>query len=94
MPTTGKGTRSTPKGVTYANDVRGLNVNRDNPLWLPIGSVRSILALGFSAVGLASVIGAIEAPEWFVLLVGIIIRDYFAERASNNQPLEPIVIDE
>ena len=65
-------------------------MNRDNPLWLPIGSVRSILALGFSAVGLAAVIGAIEAPEWFVLLGGIIIRDYFAERAATNQPLPEI----
>lgn len=53
--------------------------DKQQPLWMPPKSVRSIIALAFtfSAIAAMFLLGA-GVPEWFALLLGIIIRDYFA----------------
>ena len=50
------------------------------PLWLPRGSVRSILALGTIFGAIIMVFAGIDVPEWYALLTGIVIRDYFQSR--------------
>jgi hypothetical protein len=57
--------------------------NSDNPLWLPVGTVRSIIALTFVVAAIVAMfaLGA-GVPEWFALLLGVIIRDYFAQRGE------------
>lgn len=61
------------------------------PLWLPPKSVRSIIALLFTVAAIVAMfaLGA-GVPEWFALLLGVIIRDYFAsanaeQRAANER---------
>lgn len=53
--------------------------DKRQPLWLPPKSVRSIIALLFTVAAILAMffLGA-GVPEWFALLLGIIIRDYFA----------------
>jgi hypothetical protein len=64
-------------------------LDRLNPLWLPLGSIRSIIALTFSAAGIIAMFTLSSVPEWFALLLGVVIRDYFAVRAE-SQPRPPV----
>ena len=57
--------------------------NRIPPLFLPYGSVRSILALALTAAGIVALFVLTDVPEWFALLLGIVIRDYFSAREVN-----------
>ena len=56
--------------------------NKKFPLWLPEGSVRSILALGTIFGAIIMVFLGIDVPEWYALLTGIVIRDYFQTRQN------------
>lgn len=53
--------------------------DKRQPLWLPPKSVRSIIALAFTLAAIVAMfaLGA-GVPEWFALLLGVIIRDYFS----------------
>lgn len=51
-----------------------------NPLWLPQGSIRSILALTMTVAGIVALFVMTDVPEWFALLLGVVIRDYFQTR--------------
>jgi hypothetical protein len=59
-----------------------------NPLWLPRGTVRSLLTfgvLGCSIVQLFLTGGAENAvPEWWVALTVFVVKDYFAVRDSER----------
>ena len=57
--------------------------NRIPPLFLPYGSVRSILALSLTAAGILALFLLTDVPEWFALLLGIVIRDYFSAREAS-----------
>jgi EamA domain-containing membrane protein RarD len=59
------------------------------PLWLPTGSVRAIIALGFAAAGILALFMTPDVPEWFALLLGIVIRDYFQTRQDADADGEP-----
>jgi hypothetical protein len=56
----------------------GHRFHNDKALWMPSGSVRAVLSLIviFSAVYM--LINQIDIPEWFAVIVGIILRDYFS----------------
>lgn len=58
---------------------------RSQPLWLPPNSIRSIIALAFVAAAILGMffLGA-GIPEWFAMLLGIIIRDYFAQGQTRD----------
>jgi hypothetical protein len=59
--------------------------DKTKPLWMPEKSVRSIIALAFTGAAIIAMfaLGA-GVPEWFALLLGIIIRDYFAQGADRD----------
>jgi hypothetical protein len=59
-------------------------LNADFPLWLPKGSVRSILALGIITAVVVQVFLGIDVPEWEALLAGIVVRDYFQSRSDDD----------
>ena len=61
-------------------------MNSKEPLWLPRGSVRAILALIFVIVfaGLAWT-GQIE-PKEFGLIVAVVVTYYFAGKANQVPP--------
>lgn len=63
--------------------------NPEKPLWLPTGTVRSIIALVFVLAAIVAMfaLGA-GVPEWFALLLGVIVRDYFAHRDAADSESE------
>jgi hypothetical protein len=69
-------------------------VNKREPLALPAGSIRAILTLilvGITAAMLfvPVVEGAGDIRAMFVLLTGIAIRDYFAQRSTADASEKP-----
>lgn len=59
------------------------------PLWMPKGSVRAILALATIGAAIAMVALGIDVPDWYALLTGIVIRDYFQTR-KDAEPANPL----
>lgn len=57
-----------------------LNTVWDNPLFLPAGSVRSLLALLFAGVAVYSVIAGITLQEPMMNLLFVIIGFYFGNK--------------
>jgi len=58
-----------------------LNDNKEkNPLFLPKGSIRAILAFGslFSAVAMLFL--GVDVPEWYYVIVGTSMGYYFGTR--------------
>lgn len=55
-----------------------MNEEKKEALWMPAGSVRSILAIGTSLGVLALLFCGYDVPEWLAVIFGIILRDYFA----------------
>ena len=53
-----------------------------SPLWLPEGSVRSMLAIGTILIIGIMLLRQITVPDWMILWGGIIVRDYFNTRSS------------
>ena len=61
-------------------------MNPKEPLWLPRGSVRAILAL--MLVGVLSwlaITGKVEAAA-FITIVGVVVTFYFVSKASQAPP--------
>ena len=60
------------------------------PLWLPKGSIRGVLALTMVISGVFAMIVGIDVPDWFALLIGVVIRDYFQTRQDADRLLPEI----
>jgi hypothetical protein len=56
----------------------------EEPLWLPKGSVRAIVALGLTGGAIYSLVTDINAPEWYIAAVGSVIGYYFATRRTEK----------
>lgn len=57
--------------------------NKSQPLWLPKGSVRGILALAFTFGFIVSVFTLpIEQAAVLGGMTGIVVKDYFANRQN------------
>ena len=54
--------------------------NKEQPLGLPKGSVRALLAIGTTATALYVVIASVTVPEWFYAAVGVIVAFYFVSK--------------
>ncbi|MDD5049723.1 MAG: hypothetical protein PHH09_12430 [Methanoregulaceae archaeon] len=54
------------------------------PLALPRGSIRALVALGIMFLCGAMLLRSMEVPEWFVGLIILVVRDYFAERSQQK----------
>jgi hypothetical protein len=50
----------------------------DEALGMPPGSIRAILAIIVVATTAYFIYASISIPEWWAVVVGIILRDYFA----------------
>lgn len=57
-------------------------LNRNQPLWMPGGSVRSILALVLVLATVALVLSGQPAPDNFYALVVAVVSFYFAGAMS------------
>lgn len=59
-------------------------MNMDNPLGLPKGSIRAILAIMLSAtacfMGISA--GAYEMPEWLMTILTAVVAFYFGNRSA------------
>ena len=65
-------------------------------MWLPRGSVRSLITIGIVAVSGYLVIEGNDVPEWWQLLTGAATATYFgvrtiAPRIINRNPSGPMV---
>ena len=68
-----------------------------NPLWMPRGSVRSLLTLGIVALTGFMVANGQEVPEWWQLLTGGATGGYFVSRQFASRSIEvkqPVHLDE
>ena len=55
------------------------------PLGLPPGSVRSLLALMLTGAAIWTVVAGAAVPEWYIGLVGLAIGEYFGRRGSSEE---------
>lgn len=55
------------------------------PLGLPRGSIRALLTIMALAGGLYIALTVFTAPEWLVILLTMIIKDYFQARDKEGQ---------
>lgn len=60
---------------------------------MPIGSIRGILALATIGGAIASVFLGIDVPDWYALLTGIIIRDYFQSRKEAADTAATVAVE-
>ena len=60
--------------------------NNNNPLWMPKGSVRSILALGLAFGTLTYGFIFKQFPQELIGIVGTIIGFYFGTRSGKEKP--------
>ena len=63
-------------------------LDKANPLWLPAGSVRSILAMGIVATTMALFING-TAPDGLVAIAGAIVGYYFNKSGSDKPENAP-----
>ena len=56
----------------------------EEPLWLPKGSVRAIVALGLTGGAIYSLVTGNNVPEWYITAVGSVIGYYFATRQTEK----------
>lgn len=52
----------------------------EEPLWMPKGSVRAIVALGVTGGAIYSLVAGLTVPEWYIAAVGGVTAYYFATR--------------
>jgi len=52
----------------------------DEPLFLPKGSVRAIVALGLTGGAIYGLVTGNAVPEWYIAAVGSVTGYYFATR--------------
>lgn len=67
-------------------------LDKTNPLWLPPGSVRSLIALIVVGTTMALFVSG-NAPDGLVAIAGAIIGFYFTQRAegtNGNGTVEPL----
>lgn len=55
------------------------------PLFLPVGSVRAILALGLIGISGLLMTQGVEVPEWLYSSVVMILGFYFGARNGKNK---------
>lgn len=60
-------------------------LDKSQPLWLPKGSVRAILAIVLVGAGVVAAFALPGVPEWFPPLVAMVVTAYFVQRASASQ---------
>ena len=60
--------------------------NNKNPLWLPVGSVRAIIALTVVGAGVGMFIAKGNVPEALVGIIGLVIGFYFGKKAGEEKP--------
>jgi hypothetical protein len=73
-------TQSQPASADADTSPDNLNTVWDNPLFLPAGSVRSLLALMFTAVAVYCVMFGIKMDESMMNLLFVIIGFYFGNK--------------
>ena len=61
-----------------------MSENNNKPLWLPQGSVRSIIALAFVAVVIVAVLKVMEVPQPLWDLTLVIVGFYFGTKAVSK----------
>lgn len=54
------------------------------PLWMPRGSVRAIIALLDTAGALAMIANGIAVPEWYTTQLATVIAFYFAGKNGST----------
>lgn len=59
-------------------------MNDENPLWLPEGSIRAIIAIIAMLGALILMYSTGELPEWLMTMMATIIGYYFATRAAES----------
>lgn len=65
----------------------GEYLDKKQPLWLPEGSIRAMIAIGtLSLTGILMIL-SYTIPDWLVLWNGIIISNYYDMR-KNTPPKE------
>ena len=64
-----------------------MKANNKQPLWMPQGSVRSILALALTGVTCAMALGGTISGETFLTVQAVVVSFYFGTK-SNQQPSE------
>ena len=58
----------------------------DKPLWMPVGSVRAILAIGIVAAAIIGVfVLAAEAAGLLLALAGMVVGFYFKTREAEDR---------
>lgn len=58
---------------------------KDQPLFLPKGSIRALIAMGTVAVWLAMEWQQVEVSKQFYALLGYVIASYFAGRNNDGE---------
>jgi len=53
-----------------------------NPLWMPKGSVRAILALGIVGSSIYGLLNGQLDPEQFLMISGAVVAFYFATKTT------------
>ena len=61
------------------------NNNNNNPLWLPKGSIRSILALGIVSAAIAAVFKLMEVPQSLWDLALVVVAFYFGSKVASQR---------
>ena len=56
----------------------------DEALGLPSGSIRAILAIMVVVAAIVFIYRNVVIPEWYAVIAGIILRDYFAGGAVRD----------
>lgn len=59
--------------------------NPKEPLWLPRGSIRGLIALVDTVSIVAMVFLGIDVPDWFAGQWATVIAFYFAGRSANGK---------
>lgn len=67
------------------NKLGGENMENKNPLFLPAGSVRAIIALTAIIAVIVFVCFKIPIPDWYAVIAGSVIAYYF----GNHTPIKP-----
>ena len=64
--------------------LNGKKINPDNPLYLPVGSVRSIIAIVCLFICGMMIVSQNEVPEWFVSMTSMVVAFYFGGKSING----------
>ena len=59
-------------------------MSEDNPLWLPEGSIRAIIAIIATIGALIIMYTSGEMPEWLITILASIIGFYFGTRGAQS----------